>query len=453
MPNGSQPADPIQHVVVMMFENRSFDHMLGCCQKVHSGLDGIPEGTPRTNSDAAMPYPQVPGAARTLVNDPKHELENVLAQLADHNSGFVLDYAHEYPSSPPAERAEVMKYHDLDTLPALHKLARYFLVCDQWFASVPGPTWPNRLFAMSGTSAGRVKMPSGIMNLDLHWYDQATVFDRLNERNQPWKVYFGDVPLSLLLVHQWQPQNAARHFPMTTFFADAAGPPEQFPAFAWIEPSYLDPHASDDHPPHDVFEGEALLAAVYNALRANEALWQTTLLIVLYDEHGGFYDHVEPPVAIAPDYHQEEFTFDRLGVRVPVVLISPWVGSGVCSTSFDHTSLLRFLQDKWNLGPLGARADQAATFHSVILPESRDTPPMIVAPLGGAPPSAVAGQDLTEHQSAIVALSHALESMGGEDPAVIAARSQHILSGAQSQMDAAVDRVEAFLRNKRAQAG
>jgi phospholipase C len=202
-----------------------------------------------------------------------------------------------------------------------------------------------------------------------------------------------------------------------------------------------------------VFEGEALLAAVYNALRANEALWQTTLLIVLYDEHGGFYDHVEPPVAIAPDYHQEEFTFDRLGVRVPVVLISPWVGSGVCSTNFDHTSLLRFVQDKWNLGPLGARADQAATFHSVILPESRDTPPMIVAPLGGAPPSAVAGQDLTEHQSAIVALSHALESMGGEDPAVIAGRSQHILSGAQSQMDAAVDRVEAFLRNKRAQAG
>ena len=453
MADGTRPDDPIEHVVVLMFENRSFDHMLGCCQKIHSGLDGIPDGSARTNSDGVRAYSQAPGAARTLVNDPKHELENVLAQLADQNGGFVRDYGHEYPNSPPAERAEVMKYHDLDTLPALHKLARFFMVCDRWFASVPGPTWPNRLFAMSGTSLGRVKMPSGIMNLDLHWYDQATVFDRLNERNQSWKVYFGDVPLSLLLVHQWEPQNAARHCPMTAFFADAAGPPDQFPSFAWIEPSYLDPHANDDHPPHDVFEGEALLASVYNALRANEALWQSTLLVVLHDEHGGLYDHVEPPAAIAPDHHQEEFTFDRLGVRVPVVLVSPWVGSGVCSTPFDHTSLLRFVQDKWNLGPLGARVDQAATFHSVILPESRETPPMVVAPSGAAPSPPVVGGELTAHQSALVALSHALESMGGEDASVIAGRNQHILSGAQSQMDAAVDRVEAFLRSKRAQAG
>jgi len=448
MPNGT---DAIQHVVVLMFENRSFDHLLGCCQAIHSNLDGIPSGAPRTNSDGATTYPQVPGAARTLVNDPQHELEDVLAQLADRNSGFVLDYAHAYPSSPPSERAEIMKYHALDTLPALHKLARYFMVCDQWFASVPGPTWPNRLFAMSGTSMGRVKMPSGIMSLDLHWYDQATVFDRLNERNLPWKVYFGDVPLSLLLVHQWDPPNAARHCPMTAFFADAAGPADAFPAFAWVEPSYLDPHANDDHPPHDMFEGDALLATVYNALRANEALWQTTLLIVLYDEHGGLYDHVEPPAAVPPDHHQEEFTFDRLGVRVPAVLVSPWLGSGVCSTPFDHTSLLRFVQDKWSLGSLGARVDQASTFHSVLLPQSRDTPPTIDPPSGSAPPSTIARPGLTQQQSAIVALSHVLESMAGEDAAVIAGRSQQILSGAQSQMDAAVDRVEAFLRQRRGQ--
>jgi phospholipase C len=126
MPNGSQPADPIQRVVVMMFENRSFDHMLGCCQKVHSGLDGIPEGTPRMNSDGAMAYPQGSRCGSHAGEQPQARARKCAGRTADHNSGFVRDYAHEYPSSSPAQRAEVMKCHDLDTLPALHKLARYF---------------------------------------------------------------------------------------------------------------------------------------------------------------------------------------------------------------------------------------------------------------------------------------------------------------------------------------
>lgn len=98
-----------------------------------------------------------------------------------------------------------MQYHADGTLPAFHTLAASFTICDHWHASVPGPTWPNRLFVMSGTSLGRVKMPNGIMSLNLHWYDQPTVFDRLNEKKKDWKVYFGDTPLSFLLVHQWEP--------------------------------------------------------------------------------------------------------------------------------------------------------------------------------------------------------------------------------------------------------
>jgi phospholipase C len=115
-----------------------------------------------------------------------------------------------------------MKYRPLGGLPAIHALAGDFTICDHWYSSVPGPTWCNRLFALSGTSLGRVSMPNGIMNLNFHWYDQATIFDRLNEKAISWKVYFGDFPLSLLFTHQWEADNAARYRPMTEFFRDVA---------------------------------------------------------------------------------------------------------------------------------------------------------------------------------------------------------------------------------------
>ena len=121
-------------------------------------------------------------------------------------------------------RHEVMKYHARGTLRALHALAENFTVCDRWFSSVPGPTWTNRLFLMSGTSLGRVNMPGGLMDINLHWYDQPTIFDRLNEseRAREWVVYHGDTPLSLLLTHQWEPKNATRYKPMRDFFTDVA---------------------------------------------------------------------------------------------------------------------------------------------------------------------------------------------------------------------------------------
>ncbi|HEY6452263.1 MAG TPA: alkaline phosphatase family protein, partial [Steroidobacteraceae bacterium] len=341
---------------------------------------------------------------------------------------------------------------------ALHALAEAFTVCERWHASVPGPTWVNRLFALSGTSLGRVKMPHGIMNLNLHWYDQPTLFDRLNERGLDWRVYFGDTPLSLLFVHQWSPENAARHHHMTAFFQDAAGPERQFPPFAFIEPAYLQPGANDAHPPHDIIEADVLVASVYNALRANDALWSSTLLVVLFDEHGGFYDHVPPPAAVPPDHHDEEYSFDRYGVRVPALLISPFAGSGVCSDLFDHTSLLKYLQNKWGLGDLGARTAAAGSVQSALQPGSArtDAPARVASSTAGAGASAgVAPRPvdaLSEHQSAIVAMSHTLESMTDADPNVVAARSRHVLTGPQSQIDAAVDRVEAFLAQQKSKA-
>jgi phospholipase C len=445
-------ADPIEHVIVLMLENRAFDHVLGDCPKVKQKTGHAPNGRNLYNGRG---YSQGPGAARSVSDDPHHDLTDVMVQLSKQgpvksNGGFVLDYARNYPNI--ATPGEVMKYHQYGALPAMQALAEAFTVCDQWHASVPGPTWPNRLFAMSGTSLGRVKMPNGIMSLNLHWYDQPTIFDRLNERGKEWKVYFGDTPLSFLLVHQWEPKNVLRHRHMTEFFEDAAGDPKKFPSFAFIEPAYMSPGANDAHPPNDIVEADLLVARVYNAVRANEDLWNASLLVVLFDEHGGFYDPAYPPPAIAPDHQTEEYDFTQYGVRVPALLVSPYAGNSFESDLMDHTSLLKYLQDKWALGELGARTAHAASFASALQGPLRTHAPMTLDtthPGGG--PTVVQGE-LTDHQAALVALSQHLETMSGEDASVVAARSRQVLSGAQSQMDAAVDRVEAFISHQKARA-
>jgi phospholipase C len=447
-------SDLIKHVIVLMLENRSFDHILAGCPKMQQKY--TPTGINNLNGTT---YHQVPGAARQVPNDPIHETPDVLVQLQGaggvrQNGGFVLNYAQHYHQM--TDPSEVMKYHDAGALPAIHALADAFTVCDSWHSSVPGPTWVNRLFVLSGTSLGRVKMPNGIMNLNLHWYNQPTIFDRLNEKNISWKVYFGDSPLSFLFVHQWSPENAARHHHMMAFFQDAAGDADKFPSFAFIEPAYLQPGANDAHPPHDIIESDVLVSRVYNAVRANETLWNSTLLIVLFDEHGGFYDHVSPPAALPPDHHTEEYTFDSYGVRVPALLISPYVGNGICSDLLDHTSLLKFLQDKWQLGDLGARTASANTFQAVLqvgqAPRS-DTPSRVATSTVSPPPTTVQVGALNEHQSAIVAMSHNLESMTDEDPNVVAARSRHVLTGPQAQTDAAVDRVDSFVAQQKTKMG
>ena len=457
-------ADNIRRVIVLMLENRSFDHILGALAPEIPGLNGIPDN-PRVNRYEGRDYPQAPGAARFLNFDPRHELEHVAVQLKGDNGGFVTDFANSYPlADPDKDLPEVMKYHAPDVLPAIHALARNFTVCNHWHASVPGPTWCNRLFALSGTSLGRVKMPEGVMTLNLHWYNQPTIFDRLNEKKIPWKVYFGDAPLSLLFVNQWEKENVERHRTMTEFYRDAAGamPSDPDPAkgdkdglppFSFIEPQYFQPGATDAHPPHDIFAADALVGSVYNAIRRNEKLWNETLLVVAFDEHGGFYDHELPPDTEAPDFHQEEYDFRKLGVRVPVILVSPWTLKGVCDTPMDHTSLLKYLVEKWGLGPLGLRTENAATFINAIHsdPAQRNgASPEVkhsMEPASNLDPDArpPTFERLSANQHALLALSHVLESMAGEEASVIAGRAKAVVTHAQSQIDTAVDRFESFL--------
>ena len=369
----SDMADPIKHVVVLMLENHSFDQMLGSFQSVFSDLEGVDPANPGSNLDKdGGVYTQAVTTATSVLRDPMHELANVLYQLDNDNGNFVLDYSLAYQTTKPDERQQIMGYFAPGSLAALHELARHFTICDHWYSSVPGPTWANRFFVHSGTSLGRVQMPENVTDSLLHpglyfGYDQDTIYDRLNERDVPWRIYHGDIPQSLVLTHQRTIQNARRYEFMDVFFSDATGQEAQFPAFAFIEPCYYWPGQNDDHPPHTTLRAQALLGSVYNALRQNDRLWNSTLLVVLYDEHGGFYDHVPPPAAVAPDGHVlPNFAFNRLGVRVPALLVSPWAERTVLKTVFDHTSLLKYLTDKWGLGPLTERVARAQSFGPAI---------------------------------------------------------------------------------------
>jgi len=216
-------ADPIKHVVVLMFENHSFDQMLGCFKSVYPELEGVDPTNPLGNRDSTgRVYLQSESRDTVVSPDPRHELDHVLAQLTDNNSGFVSEYEKEYPATTPEQRQQIMGYFPLDFLPALHTLARHFTICDHWFSSVPGPTWTNRFFVHTGTSNGFVSMPEAATDAQMFLrYGQDTIFDRLNDRNIFWRVYFGDIPQSLVLRHQWWPTNAVRYRPIHSFFADA----------------------------------------------------------------------------------------------------------------------------------------------------------------------------------------------------------------------------------------
>ncbi|SRR6266481_8911667 len=376
-------SDPIEHVVFLLMENHSFDQMLGGLQGTAphlNNLEGIDPTHKVINSNrdnAGNVYQQKQTGVTQMIHDPKHEFDNVQEQLEDNNAGFVKAFIKEYPDSSQAEREAIMGYYPPGFLPALHALANDFTVCDHWFSSLPGPTWPNRFFALSGTCSGHVEMPNGVLHPDLNNaildQNQDTIFDRLDEVKKSWKIYYYDIPCSLILTHQRRNKNLANYFKMDDFFNDAAGMEDALPAFTFIEPKYFGVDQNDDHPPHNVMKAEKLIADVYNAIRSNPTLWPTTLLVVLFDEHGGFYDHVVPPsgppLAVPPDTKvSEKFAFDRLGVRVPAILASPYVERRVESTVFDHTSLLKYLVDKWNLGPLGNRVANANSIQYALRP-------------------------------------------------------------------------------------
>ena len=375
------PTDPaaarleqIEHVVVVMLENRSFDHMLGYLSlpsaqggKGRADVDGLVGPGENVNAFAGTDYP-IHRLDKTAfggeAEDPDHSGHSVDEQIGGDCKGFVSNFARISRARaaqlgvPAPDPGLVMGYYDADDLPVYDHLASEYCVVDRWFSSVPGATWPNRLYSVAGRAAGSrddvsppiYALPSFARYLDEHevdwrWYsfDPATLraIDpayRLGNHQR-----FSFVDSRKLSTLERAVGELTEEGP--SFLDDVAA--GKLPAVSWIDPRFKDlrvlgPDSNDDHPPSDVIAGQDLILTIYHAL-SSAVTWAKTLLVITYDEHGGFYDHVPPPAAVDDDHE-----FQRLGVRVPALLVSPLVARASTSTGllgpevhFDHTSILK----------------------------------------------------------------------------------------------------------------
>lgn len=395
----------IQHVFVLMLENRSFDHLFA-----RSGIPGIVAATPaNTNSYNGTPYAFGDGAPGQMPTDPGHEFTDVVEQLCGagvkfqpgqpyppgNNSGFVSNYATTRTEGDPPQIGDVgyiMLGVDTRTqCPALYQLATQFVLCDGWHSSLPGPTWPNRYFLHGASSAGLDHSPTSAemckwVGLDGLTYPNGSIFDSLGRGNyRLYQDHLGD-PLGYI------PQVASIKGisfgdvdDLSHFETDlAAGYTARY---TFIEPSYGDivnstyENGSSQHPMDGLTAGDQLVARVYNAIRKSQ-LWDKSLLIILYDEHGGFYDSVNPGGAIPPNdnapatLNANGFGFDMYGVRVPAIVVSPWVAQGqVDHTTYDHSSVLATLERLFGLQPLTDRDRNARDLLSLVTQNCRQDCP------------------------------------------------------------------------------
>jgi phospholipase C len=396
----------IKHVIVLMLENRAFDHLLGFSQidGQQPGLDGAASiinlvGHPQSNIDPSDPtHPEfaTPGADFFLYGkdqDPSHEFEAVVRQLCGdgkvypdpvtlgyppiNNTGFVASYRQgsdgQQGSSTPKR---IMRCFSQEQLPVINALAREFCLCDNWFSSLPGPTWPNRFFMHAASSAGLDHSPSkaesiAAIALDGFRFSNGTIFDKLEDKCLDWSVYKGDAFPVTLALSGMTDNLLVGHFKDYDDFKEDVNSDDFSDSYVFIEPDYG--RITSDftcgnsmHPLDDITRGERLIKNVYETLRSSP-IWEESLLLVVWDEHGGFYDHVPPPQAQPPgdvttdeDYNQWGFDFSRFGVRVPGFVISPWIPRNLIDhTIYDHTSLLATIEQLFGLGSLTQR-DAAA---------------------------------------------------------------------------------------------
>lgn len=351
--------DNLKHIVVLMMENRSFDHMLGALKAQDPRIDGLTGN--ESNPDSTGAQVKVAPLAEfqsQLDPDPDHHFPGTDLQIfggvtgatrTANMQGFIKSY---YQQQKDADHShKILYYFPPEKLPVLTTLATEFAVFNRWFSAIPGPTICNRAFAHYGTSFGQVSM-------DIFYVKEPykSIYERMIATNPAHsaKIYYFDQASSTMEIVnllQHQPQLFGTY---DQFLADCKS--GNLPDYCFVEPNYNDHDgdegeliASDQHPDHNVQQGELFIASVYNAIKQNPTLWQSTALLIVYDEHGGIYDHVPPP-ACPPDGFVASpndtgtgmpFNFDRLGVRVPAILISPWVPKGtvVDGRIFEHSSI------------------------------------------------------------------------------------------------------------------
>jgi phospholipase C len=355
----------IEHVVVVMLENRSFDHMLGylSLEGARSDVDGL--RAEFANEHTGLRYPVHHLDTTAMSDDPDHCASAVDLQVHGGSmNGFVASFASTLTARGihDADAGQVMGYYNRTDVPVYDHLAREFAVCDRWFSSVPGATWPNRLYAMCGRAAGsRDDLPRNLPPL----YNQPSFVRHLDARGISWRWYsfeagtlrFADARYCLghhdrfaFFSREKLNWRTELEFRIATdapsFLEDAAR--GTLPSVSWIDPNFssFNPigfRPNDDHPPADIKDGQDLVLAIYHALTESQC-WEKSLLVIVYDEHGGFFDHVWPPEA--PD--DDPRVFDRYGVRVPALIVSPWVEPGsVSHLVFDHTSIIKTILQRF----------------------------------------------------------------------------------------------------------
>lgn len=348
--------DKLEHIVVLMMENRSFDHMLGSLPGIGGIDDAAAFSNPDTNENPVRPQALAEFQGQ-LNPDPDHHFLAVDLQIFDgaanqgrqaNMHGFVKSYFNQRQDVGHSQK--IMYYFQQKDLPVLTTLALQFAVFNRWFASIPGPTICNRAFAHYGTSFGRVDMnPFDIIE------PIKSIYTRMVTANPPRtaKVYYYDTASSSMEVPNLL-QNQPEVFGQYRNFLNACDN-NSLPQYSFVEPNYSDHDsdsgeevANDQHPDHDVQAGELLIAEVYSHIKNNPDTWATTALLIVYDEHGGIFDHVIPPPCVKDRFQSSQldpstgqgFFFDRLGVRVPAVLVSPWIPRGtVVNRTFDHASI------------------------------------------------------------------------------------------------------------------
>ncbi len=376
----------IEHVVVLMLENRSFDHMLGylSLEGGRADVDGLRAGM--ANTAGGREYP-VRRMLATHLPDGHWDLDHSGAATREQigggaMDGFAASYAQKLLGSRVADPDPgiAMGYYNAEDLPVYDHLAEHFCVCDRWHSSVPGATWPNRLYAVAGSADGSLDDKQHPPPL----YAKKSFVRHLDAAGVSWRWYSYDIGTlrcvddEYLLGHHdrfayvqklklaFKARAEEELFvdeDAASFLEDAAR--GRLPAVSWIDPNFKDLNLvgtppNDDHPPSDVQEGQELVFLVYNAL-ATSPQWERTLLLIVYDEHGGFYDHVPPPEHPPDD---DPRTFSRYGVRVPAIVVSPWVAArSVSSTLFDHASIARTILARFCPSELAQRSGADALGH------------------------------------------------------------------------------------------
>ncbi|KAG0606352.1 hypothetical protein M758_9G134400 [Ceratodon purpureus] len=428
---------PIKTIVVLVMENRSFDHMLGYLNRRNPDIDGLSGAEFNVVVDAASGTSHslfVSDTAEFVDPDPGHSYQAIQEQVFGPEKTFVdpppmSGFAINAEKTQPGMSKNVMRAFRPEVVPVTTALATEYAVFDRWFASVPSSTQPNRFFVHSATSHGLMSNNEVTLAAGL---PQRTIMEDIADAGLTFGIYYQNLP-TLLFYKSMRVAKYSKNFIDYNphFKADAAA--GTLPNYVVIEQRYFDmgsSPANDDHPSHDISQGQMLLKEVYETLRASPQ-WDNMLIVITYDEHGGFYDHVPTPVTGVPSPDGIDgiagpytFKFDRLGVRVPTIVVSPWVQKGFVEhkakgpmapfSQYEHSSIPATVRKLFNLpsSHLTAREAWAGTFDHLVMqqPSPRiDTPATLVSPAYSLRHAAVNEEaTLTEFQSELVLLAASL---------------------------------------------